>query len=100
MALLAEAGYPRGFEVDVITLEAWRLEAQIIKRMLERVGFKVKLDILTFPEWYRKKRIPMLAEPSEEQDWDSDVIDNQDWIKQGRTPFSKRWRDYAQGWKG
>jgi peptide/nickel transport system substrate-binding protein len=72
-ALLAEAGYPVGFEVKIITPEAWRLETQIIKRMLERVGLKPKLDVLTFPEWYRKIYIHLLDKPPEEQDWDISI---------------------------
>jgi len=68
--LLAEAGYPEGFEVKMITYEAWRLEAKIIKRMLERIGLKVTLDVLTVPEFYRKWYIPVLDKPPEEQDWD------------------------------
>jgi peptide/nickel transport system substrate-binding protein len=69
-SLLEEAGYTEGFEVKVITLEAVKLEAQIMKRMLERVGLRVNLDVLTFPEWYRKFYIPLLDKPPEEQEWD------------------------------
>jgi peptide/nickel transport system substrate-binding protein len=68
--LLAEAGYPKGFEVKMITYEAWRLEAQIISKMLERVGLKVTLDVLTHPEFARKTYIPLLDKPPEEQEWD------------------------------
>jgi len=69
-SLLAEAGYPDGFEVKIITYEAWKLETQIIKRMLERIGLKVKFDVLTMPEYLRKTYIPILDKPPEEQDWD------------------------------
>ncbi len=69
-ALLAEAGYPDGFEVNIITVESWKLETQIMKRMLERIGLKVKFDVLTFPEYWRKVYIPLLDKPPEEQDWD------------------------------
>jgi len=69
-ALLAEAGYPNGFEVKLMTYEAWKLEAQIIKRMLERVGLQVVLDVFTASEFYRKFYIPLLDKPPEEQDWD------------------------------
>jgi len=73
-SLLAEAGYPNGFDVTVITSEAWRVEAQIIKRMLERIGLRVRLDTLSRPELHRKYYIPLLDKPPEEQDWDF-VID-------------------------
>jgi peptide/nickel transport system substrate-binding protein len=69
-ALLAEAGYPEGFEVKIITSEAWKLEVQIIKSMLQRIGLKVKFDVLTFPELHRKTYIPLLDKPPEEQELD------------------------------
>jgi peptide/nickel transport system substrate-binding protein len=68
--LLADAGYPEGFEVKVITNEAWKLETQIIRRMLERIGLKVKMEVLTSTEHFRKIYIPLLEKPPEEQDWD------------------------------
>jgi len=78
-ALLAEAGYPDGFEVNIITLEAWRLETQIMKRMLERIGLKVKFDVLTMPEFFRKIYYPLLDKPPEEQEWDLHVFGLMDW---------------------
>ncbi|UCF83279.1 MAG: hypothetical protein JSV50_19215, partial [Desulfobacteraceae bacterium] len=69
-ALLAEAGYPEGFEVKIITHEALQVEAKIIKRMLERIGLKARLDIFAYPEWLRKTYMPVLDKPPEEQDWD------------------------------
>ena len=53
-ALLAEAGYPDGFEMTLITPEAQKLEAQVMKRMYERIGLKVKLEVFTYPDWMRK----------------------------------------------
>jgi len=78
-SLLAEAGYPDGFEVKIITYEAWKLETQIIKRMLERIGLKVKFDVLTFPEFFRKYYIPILDKPPEEQEWDFTISYLADW---------------------
>jgi peptide/nickel transport system substrate-binding protein len=68
--LLAEAGYSDGFELTIITGEAWKLEAQIISTMLERIGLKTKLEVLKMPQFYRKVYIPLLERPPEEQDWD------------------------------
>jgi peptide/nickel transport system substrate-binding protein len=48
-SLLAEAGYPNGFEVNLLTHEAWGLESQIISKMLERVGLKVHLTAVSPP---------------------------------------------------
>jgi hypothetical protein len=62
--------YPNGVDVKFITHEAWKLEAQIISRMLERISLKVKFDVLTFPEFVRKTYIPGLDRSPEEQDSD------------------------------
>jgi peptide/nickel transport system substrate-binding protein len=78
-SLLAAAGYPEGFEVKMITHEAFKLETRIIRRMLERIGLKVKLDILTFTEWVRKTYIPILDKSPEEQDWDISLNIIWDW---------------------
>ncbi len=77
--LLAEAGYPNGFEVKIITAEAWRLETQIIKRMLERIRLKVRFDVFTLPELMRKFYIPLLDKPPEEQEWDIVIFHINDW---------------------
>ncbi len=82
-ALLAEAGYPDGFEVKIITREAWKLETQIMKRMLERIGLKVTFDALTTRELHTKIYIPILEKPPEEQDWDICFISIGNWF--GRT---------------
>ena len=53
-SLLAEAGYPDGFEMTIIAPEAQDLEVQVMKRMYERIGLKVNLEVLAFHEWARK----------------------------------------------
>jgi len=79
-SLLAEAGYPKGFEVKIITLEAYKVEAKIIKRMFERIGLKVRLDVSPFPEYWRKMYIPLMDKPPEEQDWDLELGSPADWF--------------------
>jgi ABC-type transport system substrate-binding protein len=70
-SLLAEAGYPYGFEMTLITPEAQKLEAQIIKSMYERIGLKVKLEVFSNRIWFFKKVfVPTLDKPPEEQEWD------------------------------
>jgi len=78
-SLLAEAGYPNGFDVKIIAIEAWKLETQIMKRMLERIGLNVEFNVLTFPEYMRKIYMPLLDKPPEEQDWDIAIQAVQDW---------------------
>jgi len=77
-SLLAEAGYPNGFEMTLITPEAQKLEAQVMKTMYERIGLKVKLEVFTFFGWLRKIYTPLLDKPAEEQEWDVSVCYNND----------------------
>lgn len=76
-SLLAEAGYPDGFEMTLITPEAQELEAQVMKRMYERIGLKVKLEVFPFPVWMRKVWCPT-EKLALEQDWDVSVCYNPD----------------------
>jgi ABC-type transport system substrate-binding protein len=71
-SLLAEAGYTNGFEMTLITPEAQKLEAQIMKRMYERVGLRVKLDVFTFNDWLQKVLTPS-KKAAQEQEWDVSV---------------------------
>jgi peptide/nickel transport system substrate-binding protein len=77
-ALLAEAGYPDGFEMTLITPEAQKLEAQVMKRMYERIGLKVKLEVYSIYGWLQKVWGPLLDKPPEEQEWDVSVCYNND----------------------
>jgi peptide/nickel transport system substrate-binding protein len=77
-ALLAEAGYPDGFEMTFIAPEPQRLEAQIMKTMFERIGLKVKLEVSSWPEWLRKVLAPTEKE-AQAQEWDVSVCYNNDW---------------------
>ena len=76
-ALLAEAGYPNGFEMTLITPEAQKLEAEIMKRMYERIGLKVKLEVFSWPVWLGKVWCPT-EKLALEQDWDVSVCFNDD----------------------
>ena len=79
-SLLAEAGYPNGFEMTLITHEAWKLEAKIVCSMLERVGLKATPVISTYPEFLRKVYIPLLEKSPEEQEWDVFLVFNANWF--------------------
>jgi ABC-type transport system substrate-binding protein len=68
--LVADAGYPNGFHLKILTTEAWSLETQIIAKMLERVGLHVTLNVLEVPEMLQKYYVPVLDKRPEEQDWD------------------------------
>ncbi|MEM2217011.1 MAG: ABC transporter substrate-binding protein [Thermofilaceae archaeon] len=53
--LLAEAGYPNGFEVEMLASTAYpaRDIAAIIKENLEEIGIKVNLRLITSAEMYK-----------------------------------------------
>jgi peptide/nickel transport system substrate-binding protein len=78
-SLLAEAGYLDGFEVRAFTAERWAVEAQIITKMLERIGLMVELQVLPYPEYVGKLVVPLLDKPPEEQDWDMVIGALLDW---------------------
>jgi peptide/nickel transport system substrate-binding protein len=69
-SLLVDAGYPDGFEINVIVYEALELEGKILGKMWERVGLKVEIDVLTVPEWIQRMFIAMLGKPPEDTEWD------------------------------
>jgi peptide/nickel transport system substrate-binding protein len=77
-ALLAEAGYPDGFEMTLITPEAQKLEAQVMKRMYERIGLRVNLEVYSYYVWVLKVWIPP-GKRAEDQEWDVSVCYNNDW---------------------
>ncbi len=54
--LLAEAGYPNGFPIELLT---WNLEymtkpAQVLKEMLKEVGIDLKLTLLEQPQYFNR----------------------------------------------
>jgi peptide/nickel transport system substrate-binding protein len=76
--LLTEAGYPNGFAVKLMSFEAYKLEGQIISKMLERVGLEVILEVLSRADYVRRMYVPLLHKPPEEQDWDVCIAYNAD----------------------
>ena len=86
-SLLTEAGFADGFEVRFITHEAFKLEAQIMSRMLERIGLEVRLEVLPYPQFVRKIYMPVLDNPPEEQDWDIALWNTVDYFGNTGTTF-------------
>ena len=76
-SLLAEAGYPDGFEMKLITPEAQKLEAQVMKRMYERIGLEVELEVFTYRDWVWKIMTPS-EEKAQKEDWDVSICYNND----------------------
>jgi peptide/nickel transport system substrate-binding protein len=106
--LLAEAGYPEGFELKIITTEAWRLESQIICKMLARIGLRTKVDVFRHSKWFSKVYVPILDKPPEEQDWDISIYRMRDFyghIGASMMPYplieecNIRWIEYDQAYE-
>lgn len=53
--LLAEAGYPNGFDLEITTWGPSRLAAQAVAGQLRRVGIKAKVDGLTIGAFVKKR---------------------------------------------
>lgn len=102
-ALLTESGYPNGFDVKIIAPEALKVETQIIRRMMERIGLKATFEILTMPQYWKKTYISLLDKPPEEQDWDFCLEAEEEWTGHDGLSFlipgfldigDRRWIDY------
>ena len=54
--LLAEAGYPNGFETTMMTWNAAYMvkPAQVVQQMLAKIGVKVKIETLEFAQYFNK----------------------------------------------
>src|SRR5262245_27256847 len=69
-ALLREAGYPDGLAVTLIAPSALEVQATVIGKMLEQIGFQVERQMLEPAVYNRKTRLPDLDQPAEQQVWD------------------------------
>jgi peptide/nickel transport system substrate-binding protein len=69
-ALLREAGYPDGLAVTLIAPQPLDVQATVIGKMLEQVGFQVERQMLEPVVYNRKTRLPELDQPAEQQAWD------------------------------
>jgi peptide/nickel transport system substrate-binding protein len=69
-ALLREAGYPDGLAVTLIAPSALEVQATVIGKMLEQVGFTVERQMLDPTVYNQKTRLTELDQPAEQQAWD------------------------------
>jgi peptide/nickel transport system substrate-binding protein len=109
--LMAQAGFPDGFEMKIISPEAYELESTLLKRMYERVGFKVVLEVLPYAA-HSRKVLAQSDQMAQKQDWDISVCYNTDFFGHSGMshliwPFldsgGMRWIEldpvYESGWK-
>jgi peptide/nickel transport system substrate-binding protein len=68
--LLQEAGYPAGLALTLIASEDLEIQATVVGKMLEQVGFTVERQILDPVVYNQKTRLPELDQPAEQQAWD------------------------------
>jgi peptide/nickel transport system substrate-binding protein len=68
--LLQEAGYSNGLSVTLIASEALEVQATVIGKMLEQVGFTVERQLLDPVAYSRKTILSHLEQPPEQQAWD------------------------------
>ena len=69
-ALLREAGYPDGLAVTLIAPSALEVQATVVSKMLEQVGFTVERQMLDPTVYNQKTRLTELDQPAEQQAWD------------------------------
>ena len=69
-ALLREAGYPDGLAVTLIAPPSLEVQATVVGKMLEQVGFTVERQMLEPAVYNRKTRLTELDQPAEQQAWD------------------------------
>jgi peptide/nickel transport system substrate-binding protein len=68
--LLQEAGYPDGLSLRLIAPENLAVQATVISKMLEHVGFTVELQMLDPAAYGQKVQLSHLDQPAELQTWD------------------------------
>jgi peptide/nickel transport system substrate-binding protein len=69
-ALLREAGYADGLAVTLIAPPPLEVQATVVGKMLEQVGFTVERQMLEPAIYNRKTRLSELDQPAEHQAWD------------------------------
>jgi peptide/nickel transport system substrate-binding protein len=68
--LLQEAGYPNGLAVTLLASEDLAVQATVVGKMLEQVGFTVDRQVLDPVAYGQKTYLSRLEQPPEQQGWD------------------------------
>ncbi|GIX48586.1 MAG: hypothetical protein KatS3mg131_2797 [Candidatus Tectimicrobiota bacterium] len=68
--LLQAAGVPQGMAITLVAPEDLEVQATVIGKMLEQVGFTVRREVLDASAYNRKTFLSHLAQPAEHQTWD------------------------------
>jgi len=68
--MLREAGYPDGRSLTLIAPEDLEVQATVVGKMLEHVGFTVERQILDTAAYNQRIFLTRLEQPPEQQPWD------------------------------
>jgi peptide/nickel transport system substrate-binding protein len=68
--LLREAGSAEGLTLSLIASEELQVQATVVSKMLEQLGFTVELQILDGEAFNQKTFLSRLDQPPERQPWD------------------------------
>ena len=68
--MLRQAGYPDGLAITLISPDDLKVQATVVGKMLERVGFTVDLQVLDPTAYNRKTVLSHLDQPPKQQPWD------------------------------
>ena len=90
--LLHETGYAEGLALTLIASEELQVQATVVSKMLEQVGFTVALQILDGDAFNRKIFLGNLDQPPEHQPWDMALTANIDSLN---FPVFEVYRDFT-----
>lgn len=90
--LLREAGHTGGLALTLIASEALQVQATVVSKMLEQVGFRVELQILDGAAFNRKSFLISLDQPPEQQLWDIALMAHTDLLN---FPVLQLYRQFA-----
>jgi len=93
-SLLQEAGYAAGLGVTLLASEDLQVQATVISKMLEQVGFTVDLQVLDAAAYNRKTFLSDLEQPPEQQTWDIALTARNE---AANFPLLQTYTDYALG---
>jgi ABC-type transport system substrate-binding protein len=77
-ALLREAGYPDGLTLTLIAPSSLEVQATVVGKMLEQVGFTVERQMLAPAVYNQKTDHRALEQPAEHQAWDIALTSGRD----------------------
>src|SRR5262245_6801523 len=67
--LQREAGYAEGLSITLIAADTLQVQATVVSKMLEQVGFRVALQVLDPDTFNRQTYVSHLDQPPEQKSW-------------------------------